>query len=64
MLAVLHVASCCSAVVAIAHTSVSYLLNTTYAAEWTGHYVCQLLEPALTTVPLAADVTSLFQSAL
>ncbi|KAL3144391.1 hypothetical protein ABBQ32_004145 [Trebouxia sp. C0010 RCD-2024] len=30
----------------------------------TGHYVRQLLEPALTAVPLAADVPSLFQSAL
>ncbi|KAL3157970.1 hypothetical protein ABBQ32_012371 [Trebouxia sp. C0010 RCD-2024] len=30
----------------------------------TGHYVRQLLEPVLTAVPLAADVPSLFQSAL
>ena len=35
-----------------------------YAADRTGHYVRQLLEPALTAVPLAADVPSLFQSAL
>ena len=33
-------------------------------ADRTGHYVRQLLEPALTAVPLAADVPSLFQSAL
>ncbi|KAL3137263.1 hypothetical protein ABBQ32_006809 [Trebouxia sp. C0010 RCD-2024] len=34
------------------------------ATDRTGHYVRQLLEPALTAVPLAADVPSLFQSAL
>ncbi|KAL0033260.1 hypothetical protein WJX77_000951 [Trebouxia sp. C0004] len=34
------------------------------ATDQTGQYVRQLLEPALTTVPLAADVPSLFQSAL
>ena len=34
------------------------------AADRTGDYVRQLLEPALTTVPLAADIPSMFQSAL
>ena len=33
-------------------------------ADQTGDYVRQLLEPALTTVPLAADIPSMFQSAL
>ena len=33
-------------------------------ADRTGDYVRQLLEPALTTVPLAADIPSMFQSAL
>lgn len=33
-------------------------------ADRTGHYIRRLLEPALSTVPLAADVPSLFQSAL
>ena len=46
------------------HRSYSCPLSTLCAADKTGDYVLQLLEPALTTVPLAADVPSLFQSAL
>ena len=49
---------------AIAHTFVSWPLSTPLAADRTGDYVRQLLEPALTSVPLAADIPSMFQSAL
>ena len=34
------------------------------AADKTGQYVRQLLEPAFTTVPAAVDIPALFQSAL
>ena len=48
----------------MAHTDVSWPLNAPVDADRTGDYVRQLLEPALTTVPLAADIPSMFQSAL
>ena len=61
----MHGASCCNAVTEVSAITV-LLMPPDYicAADRTGHYVRQLLEPALTAVPLAADVPSLFQSAL
>ena len=61
----MHGASCCNAVTEVSAITV-LLMSPDYicAADRTGHYVRQLLEPALTAVPLAADVPSLFQSAL
>ncbi len=44
--------------------SVIHVLSLPCAADKTGQYVRQLLEPAFCTVPAAADIPSLFQSAL
>jgi len=46
------------------HTSVTCVLSTPCAADRTGQYIRQLLEPAFSTVPAAADIPTLFQSAL
>lgn len=48
----------------VTHTSVTCVLSMPCAADQTGQYVCQLLEPAFSTVPVAADIQTLFQSAL
>jgi len=49
---------------AFTHTSVTCVLSTPCAADRTGQYIRQLLEPAFSTVPGAADIPTLFQSAL
>lgn len=45
-------------------TSVTGVLFLPCAADKTGQYVRQLLEPAFSTVPAAAEIPALFQSAL
>ena len=42
----------------------SHALSTHVAADHTREYVLQLLEPAFVTVPTAAEMPGLFQSAL
>lgn len=49
---------------AVKATSVTGVLNTPYAADKTSQYVRQLLEPAFSSVPAAADIPALFQAAL
>lgn len=45
-------------------TSVTRVLSTPCAADLTGQYVRHLLEPAFCSVPTAAELPALFQSAL
>ncbi len=45
-------------------TSVTGVLILRCAADMTGQYVRQLLEPTFSTVPAAAEIPDLFQSAL
>ena len=49
---------------AVTPTSVTRVLSTPCAADLTGQYVRHLLEPALCSVPTAAEIPALFQSSL
>ncbi len=48
----------------ICDRSITCVLSVPCAADRTGQYVRQLLEPAFSTVPAAADIPTLFRSAL
>ena len=45
---------------AVAHASFSHVLIMPCATDWSGHYVRQLLAPAFSTVPAAAEIPTLF----
>ena len=49
---------------AVTPTCVTRVLSTPCAADLTGQYVRHLLEPAFSSVPTAAEIPALFQSAL
>lgn len=49
---------------AVTPTSVTRVLSTPCAADLTGQYVRHLLEPAFCSVPTAAEIPALFQTAL
>jgi len=49
---------------AVTPTSVTRVLTTPCAADLTGQYVRHLLEPAFSSVPTAAEIPALFESAL
>lgn len=49
---------------AVTPTSVTRVLSTPCAADLTGQYVRHLLEPAFSSVPTAAEIPALFESAL
>ena len=53
-----------STLAAVIHTAVTGVLSTSLAADMTGPYVRQLLEPAVSTVPAAADIPNFFKSAV
>ena len=46
------------------YSSVTCVISTPFYADRTGQYICHLLEHAFSSVPAAADIPTLFQSAL